>query len=179
LLASKITLLYSKILDDTTGLPFGIPFLDGRPFVPDIFSSGQPKLQLDAIVFVEIGLEWNNGHAGLIGLLQPFASFVLFDEQWPDPSFFVLKVSTRHGVFANVTVHQVGRPAVLVNFNKGILQIHLAVSDGLDFGALQRDSGLECFDDFVLEASAAVDANGAVFGLFLFCAGFGVQASIG
>ena len=169
-------LSYSKVLDDATGLSFGIPLLDGCSLVPYIFAPCQSNLQLDSIVVIEISFEWDNGHARLFGALQQLASFGLVNKQGPDPSFVVLKVRPRHGMFANVTSQETGRAAVFADLDKGILQIHFAVSNGLDFGALEGNARLERFDNFVLKACPAIDANGIVFGLFLFLSRFGVEA---
>lgn len=169
---------YSKVLDDSTCLPFGVPLLDVRSFVTYILSPCQPELQLDAIIVVEVRLEGDNGHSGLFGPLLPLAAFGLVHQQRPDTEFFVLKVGTRHGVLSNVAVHQDGRPTVLVDFDERILQVHFAVANGLDFGAFQGNAGLERFDNFVLESSTAIDTNGPGLDLFLFGSRFGEQSCV-
>jgi len=81
----------------------------------------------------------------------------------------MLKVFTRHGVFANVNVKESAGPSILGRPYVSISQVHFSIPNRLNFGSFQRYSCFQSIHDFIVSVRKFVDSNGVVvWFLFLF-----------
>ena len=95
------------------------------------------------------------------------------DQQPAFSPFFVLKVFSTHGVFANVNIEQDTGSSIFGGSNVAIANVHFAIPNALDFGAQQRDTGFHGFNDFIISSGVSVEADCVALGSGLFLRAFG------
>jgi hypothetical protein len=100
----------------------------------------------------------------LDGLADQLADFVLVQQELPPALWIVVDVPpVRVGIDMDVVQPHIA----LLDARKGVSQVGAPLPDALDFGAEERDAGLEGLEHVVVVQGLAVVGDQRVFGLIL------------
>ena len=133
-------------------IPLRVPFFNGFPFIIQVLAFCQPDLDFDLAVD-KIDLKRNQGQPFFVDFSVKFFDFLPVKQEFADPQRIMVSVI---GKGVNADMHLIEKDLIVLNLGIRVLDIDLAVSHGLDFGAFQDDSRLILIFDEVIEPGFAV-----------------------
>jgi hypothetical protein len=146
------------VLERPLDLAPGLARLQRLPLVVHLLALGQGDLHLDAAV-LQVDPGGHQGQALFLDLAHQAADLALVQEQLPGPHRLVVE-QVAVGVGVDVAAHQ--ERLLVPDADHALLDVHLALADGLDLGAQQGDPGLEGLQDVVIVEGLLV--GGEAFG---------------
>lgn len=133
-------------------VPLRIPFFDGFPFVIQMLSLCQRKLNLD-LAIGKIDLKRDQGQSFFVDFSVKLFDFPAVEQELSDPQRIMVSII---GKSVNTDMHLMEKDLPVLNLGIRVLDIDLAVSHGLDFGAFQDDPCLILIFDKVIKPGFSV-----------------------
>ena len=125
------------------------------PLVIQFFALGKTDFQLHAGV-LEINGQGDEGVAVLLDLAEQPQDLPLVHQQTAGAAGILVEDIA---LLIGADVHPQNGELTILDDAEGILQIHIALTDGLDFGARKLNTGLELFLDELVVVCLVVFCN--------------------
>ena len=136
-------------------IPLRIPFFNGFPFVVQVLAFCQRNLDFD-LAIDKIDLQWDQGQPFFVDFTVKLFDFTLVKQQFANPQRIMVFII---GKGVNANMHLIEKYLIVLNLGIRVLDIDLAISHGLDFGAFQDDPSLVLIFDEVIEPGFSVVCN--------------------
>lgn len=136
-------------------IPLRVPLFNGFPLVIQVLAFCQRDLDLD-LAIDKIDLKRNQGQPFFVDFSVKFFDFPTVKQEFSDPQRIMVFVI---GEGVNADMHLIEKDLSVLDLGIRVLDIDLAVSHGLDFGAFQDDPRLILIFDEVIESGLSVVRN--------------------